>query len=245
VISVQLQRKRRQVCHVASDYETANPTIGWFNGLPVIVPSDGTPSANTCPVASPIQYPPPVALAAIPTTVEAACPVAEPWNGASKEKIPPVDDTNQYPPVAESVVMPTNGSVKGLPPIGIQFIKMDIHLFDGQLKNHQLDSLFSNVQKYSDVQRHCIMNTFYNSMIPHMSREQNHVLQLIIKDDRKASNYDGTNNLHADDLLILITEKIPFTVDFAKLFSQILEEIRTGLCPQGRAIRLYQLYISH
>jgi len=36
-------------------YETANPTIGWLRAFPVIVPSEGTPSAKTCPVASPIQ----------------------------------------------------------------------------------------------------------------------------------------------------------------------------------------------
>jgi hypothetical protein len=120
-------------------------------------------------------------------------------------------------------------------------IKMDIHRFDGALVNHRLPQ----IRNYTFTQRRSIMSTFYRDMQPHMTREQARILQLIINDDGKPSNYDYTNNLRADDLLILIGERIPLTRDFVNLFTQILEEMRTGLCPQGRAIRLYQLYNSY
>lgn len=75
-------------------------------------------------------------------------------------------------------------------------------------------------------------------------------LNTIINDslsDRRGSgpNYDPKNNLHAEDLLYLCAEKIldenfKSRDDFIFIFMIQCEDMRTGMCPQGRTTRLFQ-----
>jgi hypothetical protein len=63
------------------------------------------------------------------------------------------------------------------------------------------------------------------------------------------SNYDSTNDLHADNLLYICAliwnkisvENCDILVDFAKVFFVQCEDIKTGPCPQGRVARLWQV----
>ena len=63
--------------------------------------------------------------------------------------------------------------------------------------------------------------------------------------DQSNPNYDSVNCLYADDLLYLIYEKASEqnNSEYTNLLVANLEEMATGLCPQGRTIRLLQILI--
>jgi len=58
-------------------------------------------------------------------------------------------------------------------------------------------------------------------------------------------NYDPVNKLHAEDLLYLLYEKVveESSEEHAALLAVQLEEMATGLCPQGRTTRFLQVLI--
>ena len=58
-------------------------------------------------------------------------------------------------------------------------------------------------------------------------------------------NFDPANNLFACDLLYLLCEKILYDgcEEHIKLLLTQLDEMATGLCPQGRTTRLFQILI--
>ncbi len=58
-------------------------------------------------------------------------------------------------------------------------------------------------------------------------------------------NYDPANNLHACDLLYLLYEKICVdeNTEYLTLLLTQLDEMATGLCPQGRTTRLFQTLV--
>lgn len=58
-------------------------------------------------------------------------------------------------------------------------------------------------------------------------------------------NYDPANYLHADDLLYLLYEKIVCedSYEHASLLAEQLDEMVSGMCPQGRTTRLLQILI--
>jgi len=63
----------------------------------------------------------------------------------------------------------------------------------------------------------------------------------------KGANYDPTNDLHADDLLYLCYEKLDEgkNKDFAEGLLLQLQEMASGICPQGRTTRLFQLLLAY
>ena len=58
-------------------------------------------------------------------------------------------------------------------------------------------------------------------------------------------NYDPVNKLHAEDLLYLLYEKVveESSEEHAALLAVQLEEMATGLCPQGRTTRFLQVLL--
>ncbi len=58
-------------------------------------------------------------------------------------------------------------------------------------------------------------------------------------------NYDTANLIHADDLLYLLYEKIVIeeSVEHSSLLAIQLDEMISGLCPQGRTTRLLQVLV--
>ena len=60
-------------------------------------------------------------------------------------------------------------------------------------------------------------------------------------------NYDDTDDLFADDLLALMVELLTPLTDETPRVAQLLiehfDDMSSGMCPQGRCKRLYQLYI--
>ena len=69
---------------------------------------------------------------------------------------------------------------------------------------------------------------------------------MIAADARTQKNYDPTNELYAEDLLYLCYElcikvKEP---DFDAVFIDKLNEMNTGMCPQGRTHRLLEVVMT-
>lgn len=67
----------------------------------------------------------------------------------------------------------------------------------------------------------------------------------IIRDweSKSRSNYDPTNDLDAGELLSLST-KYTDCEDFNLLLNHALNEMKTGMCPQGRSTRIYSLLLA-
>lgn len=76
----------------------------------------------------------------------------------------------------------------------------------------------------------------------HLSSEACKILQILIGDIGKSPNQDGINRLSVDDLLLKLNQVIS-QFDHAILDTQLLE-MRSGMCPQGRTIRLLQVLKS-
>jgi hypothetical protein len=58
-------------------------------------------------------------------------------------------------------------------------------------------------------------------------------------------NYDNDNNLYACDLMYLLYEKIVLqnSTEHLKLLYEQLDDMSSGLCPQGRSTRLFQALV--
>ena len=72
-----------------------------------------------------------------------------------------------------------------------------------------------------------------------------YVLSLLINDIGTHNNIDNINNVKVDDLLIQLyklKKMYPESIDDIILDIQ-LDEMRTGMCPQGRSIRLLQVLL--
>jgi hypothetical protein len=68
-------------------------------------------------------------------------------------------------------------------------------------------------------------------------------LLLLISDIGTGRNQDTTNRISADEILLKIYNILssnPQAIEISILESQLLE-MRTGMCPQGRTIRLLQV----
>jgi len=68
-------------------------------------------------------------------------------------------------------------------------------------------------------------------------------MKQMINDIGTPANYDGTNKLCADDLLVLCA-KYDKNEDFLQNLEIQLQDMHTGFCPQGRTHRLYQLLLA-
>jgi len=60
----------------------------------------------------------------------------------------------------------------------------------------------------------------------------------------RGPNYDPTNDMYADDLLYLCYEKAIGNSEFTESLILQLVDMESGLCPQGRVIRLFQILMA-
>ena len=123
---------------------------------------------------------------------------------------------------------------------------MNIHIFDGKL--HESIAPFRadllRVQGYSTEQRANFLQELYVSLAPHLSAQCQRILQIVIAADRSAANYDSSNNVRADDVLLLIAELKVNAQDLGVIFQEQLQDMAGGMCPQGRATRMVQIYLG-
>lgn len=114
---------------------------------------------------------------------------------------------------------------------------MELHSLDQKL------DAFEPTSKYSSDKKQFIIDAFYNTQVSPLAR---HILNILINDLGHPPNQDHINHLSVDDLLTELAERIiihPSDVDYDHLSIQI-EEMATGMCPQGRTIRLYSILFA-
>jgi hypothetical protein len=133
---------------------------------------------------------------------------------------------------------------------------LNVHSFDGHL-DKVMKCMNPKIKRASKINYHIKMNAFRNlrDITSHtFSETAMKYLDMIIETfsihKRTKSptngNYDSQNNLFACDMLYLLSEKYSesfYNIDFLNLLNDILEEMRTGSCPQGRTTRLFQLLL--
>jgi len=109
----------------------------------------------------------------------------------------------------------------------------DTHFYDGQLISI----------KFPDVNIEDKREAFeqFRSKLTSVAAQK--CVDLILKDTER--NYDHTNTMYADDLLyhILENNNDESSCIFDLLQEQLADVVMSGQCPQGRVIRLYQIYL--
>lgn len=110
---------------------------------------------------------------------------------------------------------------------------------------HNLDTNLCKIEHIevdTDFYYHDIFEEFINMM--NISQDARNVLNILIRDIGKPINYDPINNLSVDDLLLEIATRIKKGIIDPEIFEQQLIEMKTGMCPQGRTIRLYSILFA-
>jgi hypothetical protein len=125
---------------------------------------------------------------------------------------------------------------------------MNVHIFDGQLKDFQV---VKNKFSIDDKKK------MFNELLECLSDNGKKGLTLIIQDIQSKPNFDETNNMYADDILAEICD---YVIKESKINDEnMLKDVKTiignideqlgdmftsGICPQGRVIRLHPVYYS-
>lgn len=111
---------------------------------------------------------------------------------------------------------------------------MNVHNFDGKINN--------TIPKINiETKINYFNSTPFKIIHPNFFTIKNDMIT------NPNANYDPTNNLYADDILYLILYKLEsynkeMQNNVLLLLNEIFEEMYSGLCPQGRTHRLYQIY---
>lgn len=123
---------------------------------------------------------------------------------------------------------------------------LETHSYDGQLKaladkvNNKTKYILSVKLKAFHDLKHIIADNQECSDFYKLKALQ--AVNLIIANTNKPSNTDHTNQVKADDLLMILYFKIKEVPDFVRpLIEQLHDIIVSGQCPQGRCTRLLQL----
>jgi len=117
---------------------------------------------------------------------------------------------------------------------------MNIHLFDGQI----ITELNKYKKDFSNLDKLEILTNLAHNWNKHLNISGKKLLDIIISDIGKPANYDQTNHMSAEDVLILIHFQKIDSPDFFQNLNEQFTDMVTGQCSQGRVIRLFQLYIS-
>ena len=125
---------------------------------------------------------------------------------------------------------------------------MDVHIFDGKIKNSYITkNKFNNTEKLK----------MFDELFEVLKSDSAKKGLVLIKNIESGGNYDNTNDMYADDVMAEICnyiinesysenkEKIEDVKTIINTIDEQLSDMyNTGTCPQGRVIRLYQIYKS-
>lgn len=132
---------------------------------------------------------------------------------------------------------------------GTNVATLDVHQYDGQIANHDIKTRYTLETK----------NDIFKTLI-HIINElaQDNVksygingVNMIMKDAQSISNYDNTNNVYADDILMEICNLISILHEDKELITTLTNTlceqfydlyITNGFCAVGRVCRIYQIY---
>ena len=131
-------------------------------------------------------------------------------------------------------------------PIAHQINYFDPHACDGKLRyvSQLIQNDLSRLGPLGEYQRDCLFSWWYSiGLIPQAVE----FLRLIINDAGTDFNFDTSNGIRAEHLLLIMAARIPVTgglsVNDVGMISEQLSDIHTGRCPAGRVDRLLQIYI--
>lgn len=125
---------------------------------------------------------------------------------------------------------------------------INTHQFDGALRQEKQKSRprqrLERIQALSQEQREQYMLSILTRWQPKLPPREAHMLGRIAADMGRPPNYDNTNDLWADDLLLGLYLYVPKSSERCLLstLSIHLHDMLTGSCPQGRVIRLWQIW---
>lgn len=117
---------------------------------------------------------------------------------------------------------------------------MDLHLYD-----YKINAEYSDISYMDLGNRIMHFISLARKVYRHLTVAEYTMLNRIVRADGSLDNHDKTNNIRADDMLILIDIYVKITPDFVTDFRIQLNDMYTGMCSQGRAVRLYQLYKAY
>lgn len=147
-------------------------------------------------------------------------------------EIPPSPDVKKYQQKSPSTPRP---EVRGMDPRSLSYKNMIVQQQAWDIQNRNVESPRPQINLRASV--------------PSAIQGQIWIepLNTIINSFKSQSNFDPTNRLNADDLLYLCYEKICIQsdLDFEDLLKIQLVEMNSGLCPQGRTTRLFQILIPY
>ena len=136
---------------------------------------------------------------------------------------------------------------------------LNVHYYDGQLSASKLeiDQLIDDFSKLGGEEKVAAFISLKDklSSYPTFSINARKNLDTIISDFSRygrnnGPNYDKVNNLYADDLLLIchkMSEKCEDSHTCENILSILifqLDEMSSGMCPQGRTNRLLQVILA-
>ena len=113
---------------------------------------------------------------------------------------------------------------------------INVHVFDGKVKD--LTSLPYENNSTISLREVPVLTEVYKQQLYTLINHPNWFT--ILNEWGSQNNYDGTNNIHAEPLVLLILYLYKQDNDILVTLLEQLNDMHTGMCPQGRVIRLLQ-----
>ncbi|MEX0596282.1 MAG: hypothetical protein WD512_07255, partial [Candidatus Paceibacterota bacterium] len=123
--------------------------------------------------------------------------------------------------------------------------KLNTHHYDGQLHTlyREIEGMVKDPPSLETTYQE--ISELINSLLADdkKARKDTHnILNILRTSTGTSANYDGSNNINVDKLLPLVWACVKEYDNSAKIiFLEQIQEMRNGLCPQGRTTRLIQL----
>jgi hypothetical protein len=128
---------------------------------------------------------------------------------------------------------------------------MDTHLYDGKLIDRKL-CIERRGPPIATTEEKLIAFSLISQRLnqhPRFNGRTRQNFETIVNDFKhlgraRGPNYDSTNGLYADDMLYLCCKAYDMTEEKKDLIELLVcqfEEMTTGMCPQGRTHRLFQI----
>ena len=120
----------------------------------------------------------------------------------------------------------------------------NVHVYDGKWSH--------NIKTITSLEDKCILFNKLHQDMKDLGDDSTSIkgLILVVENAQKPSNFDPSNNIYSDDILVEICKKM-VSVSAEKhhdilvnIAEQLSDMYNLGQCPQGRSTRLYQLYLS-
>jgi hypothetical protein len=123
--------------------------------------------------------------------------------------------------------------------------KLNTHHYDGQLNTlyREIESMVKDPPSLETTYQE--ITELINTLLADnkkVRKDTQNILNILQTSTGTPANYDGSNNINVDKLLPLVWACVKDYDNSAKMiFLEQIQEMKNGLCPQGRTTRLIQL----